>query len=161
MLFRSNGIHVIDEIAMYGSNTNELAQEVINRYPSKKVTAFPDPAGVQRKTSANGNTDVTILQSAGFSVKYRHQHPLVKDRINAVNSLLKAVDGSRRLLIDPKCKKLIESLRKHVYKEGTQIPDKSTGFDHFCDALGYGVEYLYPVKKPTQDIPQQARWGAY
>ena len=156
-----NGIHCIDEIAMYGSNTNELAEEVKNRYPGMKVTAFPDPAGAQRKTSANGNTDIKILQMAGFNVKYRHQHPLVKDRINAVNSLLKSVDGSRRLLIDPKCKKLIESLRKHVYKEGTQIPDKSTGYDHFCDALGYGVEYLYPVKKPPAEKQSSGMWGAY
>ena len=157
----NNGIHCIDEIAMYGSNTNELADEVKHRYPNLQITAFPDPAGTQRKTSAGGNTDIKILQMAGFIVKYRHQHPLVKDRINAVNSLLKSVDGSRRLLIDPKCKKLIESLRKHVYKEGTQIPDKTTGWDHFCDALGYGVEYLYPVKKPQLEKKVQGMWGAY
>jgi PBSX family phage terminase large subunit len=155
------GIHCIDEIAMYGSNTNELAQEVKNRYAGKNVTAFPDPAGVQRKTSANGNTDIKILEMAGFNVKYRHQHPLVKDRINAVNSLLLNSSNERRLLIDPKCKKLIESLRKHIYKEGTQIPDKNTGFDHFCDALGYGVEYLYPVKKPRAESRQPAMWGSY
>ena len=152
------GLHAIDEIVIYGSNTNELVDEVRSRYGDRKITAFPDPAGAQRRTSAGGRTDITILQQAGFAVKYRNAHPPVRDRINSVNSLLCSSTGDRRLVIDPRCRRLIESLEKHCYKENTQIPDKDSGWDHMTDALGYGVEYLFPIRKETQPQPM-VPWG--
>jgi len=148
-------IHIIDEIVIYGSNTLEVVQEFRNRYGDRAITAYPDPAGVQNKTSAGGNTDIKILQNAGCNVKYKRKHPLVKDRINAVNSAL----SSGKLVIDPKCKRVIESLTKHTYKEGTQVPDKDSGYDHMSDALGYGVEFIYPIKKDYGEIQQPRGWG--
>lgn len=154
----STGLHVIDEIVLYGSNTNELVEELRNRYATAAITAFPDPAGAQRRTSAGGRTDITILQQAGFAVKYRNAHPPVRDRINAVNSLLCSATGAHRLKIDPRCRRLIESLEKHCYKENTQIPDKDSGWDHMTDALGYGCEYLFPIR-PEIRTPPQGSWS--
>ena len=153
-----NGIHIIDEIVIYSSNTDELVQEVRNRYPTNHITAFPDPAGVQRKTSAGGRTDIIILQQAGFQVKYRNSHPPVRDRINAVNSLLKNARDQSRLYVDPKCRKVIEGFEKQVYKEGTQVPDKSDGYDHMNDAIGYGCEFLYPIRT-AQASPPAGTWS--
>ena len=144
------GLHIIDEIVIYGSNTDELAQEMRNRYPTQSITAFPDPAGAQRKTSAGGRTDISILQNAGFRVLYKPRHPAVKDRINAVNSLLLNTNSDRRLLVDPKCKEVIKSLSRHTYKEGTQVPNKDDGLDHMCDAVGYGVEFLFPITREVE-----------
>jgi phage terminase large subunit len=152
-----NGIHIIDEIVIYSSNTDELVQEVRNRYPTNHITAFPDPAGIQRKTSAGGRTDIIILQQAGFQVKYRNSHPPVRDRINAVNSLLKNARDQSRLYVDPKCRKVIEGFEKQVYKEGTQVPDKSDGHDHMNDAIGYGCEFLYPIRT-AQVAPPAGTW---
>ena len=152
------GLHIVDEIVIYGSNTDELVEEVRNRYQNATITAFPDPAGAQRKTSAGGRTDITILQNAGFAVKYRTGHPPVRDRINAVNSLLKNALGQSRLLIDPRCRRVIECLEKQVFKEGTQVPDKDQGFDHLNDAIGYGIEFLYPIRRDTRPQPIQT-WG--
>jgi hypothetical protein len=160
MVRTEHGLHVIDEISMFGSNTDELAQEIKNRYSGKSIIVFPDPAGVQRKTSANGRTDISILQNAGFTVKHRPRHPAVKDRLNALNSLLLNSNGDKRLLVDPKCKETIKCLKRHVYKEGTQVPDKSTGYDHQVDALSYAVEYLFPVTKQYQPDPTKS-WGVY
>lgn len=151
-------IHIIDEIVIYGSNTDELVQETRNRYGDKRVVAYPDPAGAQRKTSAGGRTDISILQNAGFKVVHRNRHPAVKDRINAVNSALAPVEGDPKLLIDPKCRRLIESLSKQTYKEGTQIPNKD-GWDHMNDALGYGIEYRMPVRRDYGEIEQPTHWG--
>ena len=153
----SQGIHIIDEIVMYSSNTDELVQEIRNRYPAQRVTAFPDPAGAQRKTSAGGRTDISILENAGFTVKYHRAHPPVRDRINAVNSALCSSTGERRLRIDPKCKNVIKCLERQTYKEGTQVPDKDAGFDHMNDAVGYGIEFLMPVRKDTA-APPAGRW---
>jgi len=147
----------VDEIVMFGSNTQEMAQEIRTRYPDKHVIIYPDPASRQRKTSAGGRTDLSILQNAGFEVKAKTRHALVRDRINAVNSRLLSSDGQRNLLIDPKCKQTIESLERQTYKEGTSVPNKD-GFDHMNDALGYLVEYLFPVRT-DRIAPQPQRWS--
>ena len=152
-------LYVIDEIRMFSSNTHELVAEVKSRYPNSKVWAFPDPAGAARKTaSAGGVTDHTILQNAGFVVKSPRSHTPVRDRINAVNSRLCDSTGIRHLYISPKCKYTIEGLERQTYKEGTTQPDKDSGYDHQMDALGYLVDYLFPVRKDTPAyVPQ--RWG--
>lgn len=154
------GLHIIDEIVIYGSNTDELAQEMRRRYPKEQIIAFPDPAGAARKTSAGGRTDHSILQNAGFRVLFRPRHPAVKDRINAVNSLLLNTNKERRMFVDPKCREVIKSLSRHSYKEGTMIPDKDNGLDHMSDAIGYGVEYLFPVTK-NYELPKQQAFGVF
>ena len=160
MVRTTNGLHVIDEIVMNGSNTGEMCEEIKNRYAGIQTFVFPDPSGKARKTSAGGKTDHNILENAGFIVKARNAHPAVKDRINALNSLLINTNGDRRLLVDPKCKETIKSLQRHVYKEGTMVVDKSTGVDHQFDALSYAVEFLYPVSKEYKPDGQTS-WGGF
>ena len=137
---------IIDEIVLYSSNTDEMADEIRSRYPVENCIIYPDPASKQRKTSAGGKTDYSILQNYGFRVRVRNSHPFVRDRINAVNSRLKNSDGERKLFIHSKCRYLLESLEKMSYKEGTSIPEKGK-YDHATDALGYLCEYLHPVRR--------------
>jgi len=146
---KNNVIEVFDEIVIYSSNTDEFIQELLSRYPKQKIIIYPDPASRQRKTSAGGRTDLTILQNAGFLVKCKSTHALVRDRINSVNSKLKSFDGKRTIFIDSSCKTLINSLMKQIYKEGTTQPEKNNGYDHMTDALGYAVEYLFPITSNT------------
>lgn len=153
-------LYVIDEIRMFSSNTQEAVDEIKQRYPKSRIWAFPDPASRQRKTSAGGTTDLTILQNAGFVVKVPNAHTPVRDRLNAVNSRLCATNGVRNLILNPKCKYTIEGLERHTYKEGTTQPDKDSGYDHMMDALGYMVDYMFPVRRdvdPALLVPQ--RWG--
>lgn len=160
MVRKGDDLYVIDEIVMHSSNTQELVDELKNRYSGYKIYAYPDPAGRQRKTSAGGQTDFTILQNGGFVVKAPNSHNSVKDRINALNSRLCSSDGVRHLFISPQCKYTIESLEKFCYKEGTQIPDKDSGFDHIFDALSYAVDYLFPIKRNIDpDLMRPQRWG--
>ena len=156
---QGDSLYVIDEIRMFSSNTAEIVEEIKTRYGKSRVTVFPDPASRQRKTSAGGLTDLTILQNAGFTVKAPHGHTPVRDRINAVNARLCDSTGIRRLFIHPKCKYTIEGLERHTYKEGTSQPDKDSGYDHMNDALGYMVDYLFPVRKDTSNIVQPRRWS--
>jgi hypothetical protein len=153
------GLEMFDEIILENSNTNEMVDEIRNRYPRNPITIMPDPSGVQRKTSANGNTDIKILEMAGFTTRYHRSHPLVRDRINACNSMFfKRPDGSTRFTIDPACKKTIACLKNWAYKTGTMIPDKSSGFDHACDAIGYLIEFLFPINRPQEERAPQ-RFG--
>lgn len=151
-------LHVIDEIKLMGSNTDEMVAEIRNRYPLHKITVYPDPAGAARKTSAGGRTDHTILRSAGFTVKAPHGHNAIRDGVNAVNAKLRSSSGITSLFFDPKCKYSIECLEKHTYKEGTSIPDKAAGFDHMNDALRYMVDYLHPIRQPTTP-PSTRMWA--
>jgi hypothetical protein len=156
-LRHGNDLLAIDEIVMYGSNTDEMVAEIKSRYRDRPAIIYPDPASRQRKTSAGGRTDLSILQNAGFAVKSKNSHALVRDRINAVNSRLRSSGGDRYLFIDPKCKHTIKSLERQTYKEGTSQPNKD-GFDHLNDALGYLVEFLFPVRTEYK-IEQPTRWS--
>lgn len=150
-------MQLIDEIRMFSSNTQEMVSEIKTRYPKSKVTVYPDPAARQRKTSAGGSTDLSILQNAGFVVKAPNAHDAVRDGINSVNSRLCDTKGNRHLFVDPKCKYTIESLERHAYKEGTSQPDKDSGYDHMTDALRYMIHYIWPVRRDVQPLPAQ-RW---
>lgn len=157
---QDNTMCQIDEIMMHSSNTQELADEIKNRYPKSKVFAYPDPSGKARKTAAGGATDFTILQNAGFILKAPHRHNAVKDRINSFNARLCSSDGIRHLYIDPKCKHTIECLDKFCFKTDTQIPDKDHGWDHMFDAASYCIDFMFPL---TKDIPEDfntlSTWG--
>jgi hypothetical protein len=150
---------VIDEIRMFSSNTQEAVDEIRSRYPKSKIFVYPDPAAHQRKTSAGGATDITILANAGWLVKAPRSHTPVRDRINAVNSRLRDSTGQIHLYVRPSCKYTIEGLERQTYKEGTTQPDKDGGYDHMMDALGYMTDYMFPIRKDTSHIAQPKTWG--
>ena len=151
-------IHFVDEIVIYSSNTDEMVEEIRNRYGSKmKIFLYPDPACRQRKTSAGGRTDLTILQNAGFSVKCKLKHSPVRDRINAVNSRLKNANGKRHIFVNPSCKTILNGLQRQIYKENTNIPDKEEGFDHMNDSIGYLTEIVKPLIAQSKPF-KPSRW---
>ena len=151
-------IHFVDEIVIYSSNTEEMVQEIKDRYGTKaKIFIYPDPACRQRKTSAGGRTDLSILQNAGFTVKCKLKHSPVRDRINVVNSSLKSAQGKRYVFVDPSCKIITKGLQRQIYKENTNIPDKEQGFDHMNDSIGYMLEIIKPLTRTNTNFKPQ-RW---
>jgi len=149
---------VVDEIRIFGSNTDEMADEIQSRYPGRRIAIYPDPAGHQRKTSAGGATDITLLRNRGFRVVAARSHTQVRDRINAVNARLCTAAGLRRLFVSRTAKYCITALERQTYKPGTTQPDKDRGFDHTNDALGYMVDAIFPVRTDTAVTPPE-RWG--
>tara|TARA_R110000803_G_scaffold95385_1_gene163340 strand:- start:159 stop:1424 length:1266 start_codon:yes stop_codon:yes gene_type:complete len=158
---KTGTMHVIDEIEIYSSNTNELVNEIKQRYPHRQIVAYPDASGQARKTSAAGITDHIILQNAGFKVKVGNKNPPVIDRINSVNSMLCNNMNERNLLIDPSCKRLRECLIKHTYREGTRQPNKTDGYDHLLDSLGYAVYTNFVIRKEIrrEDVYKSNRYS--
>ena len=91
------------------------------------------------------HSDIDILKQHGFIVKVRKSNPPVVNRVNSVNKMLEG-----NILIDPKCRALIQDLEKVTNKQGTRDIDKSNKLlTHMTDALGYAIEWLYPIIKPT------------
>lgn len=128
--------HVIDSLQIGTSNTDEVCQEIKRRYPKRRVIFCPDPSGKQRKTSAAGKTDFSIIQSYGFEVRSPNAAPLVRDRENNANMMYEQ-GGRRRVRVHPRATSLITALSNLTYKEETSIRDKKSGFDHICDAMDY------------------------
>lgn len=146
---QSGELWAVDEVVLFGSNTEEVCKELDKRFwrYQKQITIYPDPAGGARQ-HARGETDLDILREAGFPrIKYRKRHPLVADRVNAVNRMLRAANGTVRMRIDIKCKHLINAFEQTIYKRGTRDVDKDAGVEHSADAGGYCIELEYPVRK--------------
>ena len=145
----SGELWAVDEVVLFGSNTEEVCEELEKRYwrQQAQITVYPDPAGGQRQ-HARGETDMDILREKGFKrVKYRRKHPLVADRVNAVNRMLRDANGKVMLRIDESCKHFISALEQTIYKKGTREVDKSGGTEHSADAGGYCIELEFPVRK--------------
>ena len=145
----SGELWAVDEIVQFGSNTEEICKELDRRFwrTQNQITMYPDPAGDQRQ-HARGETDLDILRENGFKkIKYRRKHPAVADRVNAVNRMLRAADGSVKMRIDARCKHLVSALEQTIYKPGSRDVDKDAGVEHSADAAGYCIELEYPVRK--------------
>lgn len=145
----SGELWAVDEIVLFGSNTEEVCLEIDKRYwrHQAQVVIYPDPAGGQRQ-HARGETDLDILREHGLKrIKYRKKHPPVADRVNSVNRMLRAANGTVRMRVDEKCKHLINAFEQTIYKPGTRDVDKAAGVEHSADAGGYCIELEYPVRK--------------
>ena len=129
-------LYIIDEIA--GSHdTDSLGKELQRRYPNQRIFVYPDASGGNRSTNAT-QTDISILETYGFSNQSSRSNPPVRDRVASVQALLENGKGTVRLAISPNCKRLIECLELQSYTEKGE-PDKEAGYDHMNDALGYIV----------------------
>jgi hypothetical protein len=151
MQLQPNGeVWVVDEVVMFGSNTQETADELGRRYfrHLKALTIYPDPAGASGSTKSRGDSDLDILRDAGFRrIKHRRSHPKIADRVNAMNRMFKAADGTIRMRVDQRCKHFIKGCEETIYKPGTREVDKSMGVEHPMDAAGYCIDIEFPVRK--------------
>ncbi|WP_456868310.1 phage terminase large subunit [Galbibacter sp. BG1] len=141
-------IWVVDECVLFGSNTQETADELAKRYyrQMNQIRIYPDPAGNNR-SHGRGESDLDILREAGFTnIKFKRKHPAVADRVNSVNRLLKTAEGVVRLRVNRKCRHFINALEQTIYKPGTREVDKSAGVEHAADAFGYFADLEYPVR---------------
>jgi hypothetical protein len=130
----ANNLLVIDEISG-AHDTDDLAQQIKARYPTRRIYIYPDASGGNRSTNAT-QTDIQILESYGMSNQSPRANPPVRDRVAAVQALLENGKGQVRLQVSHTCKRLIECLELQCYTEKGD-PDKDAGHDHMNDALGY------------------------
>lgn len=138
--------HVLDALEIPVSNTEDVMEEIRRRYPKpRRVVVCPDPSGKQRRSSAAvGQTDYTIIESFGFEIRAPNAAPAVVDRVNNTQAML--LQGTRRRVrIHPRAAVLIKAYKNLTYKEGTNIRDKASGFDHILDAADYLYWSEFPV----------------
>lgn len=139
---------VVDEVVLFNSNVTEVCDVLEQRYWRylKQIEIFPDPAGSSR-SHARGESALDIFRARGFTrIYHRKKHPFVQDRVNAVNAKLYSATGQITLRVDEKCRNMIEAFEQVIYKEGSTEIDKSLNKEHIADALGYAIEYRFPIK---------------
>ena len=146
-------VRVIDEIALMDTNTFEMCAEFLRRYGGRSpgITVYGDAAGSQRSTA--GKSDYAILTEMGLArQRVKKANPGVKDRVNAVNSMLRNVRGSSRLFHHPRCRYLRKDFETVEWRGSAMELDKTNlERTHASDALGYFIEYEFPLKSGRPD----------
>ncbi len=140
-------LHVLDEIVLETADTTAAIAEFRARqygFPDDRVWIFGDASGRARDTRS-GHTDYTLLRAAGF---HRQQvagcNPPVRNRHNAVNSLLGSADGDCRLRLHPRCRTLAKGLETVRLHPGSGYQEEESYEQHVTTALGYLVCELFP-----------------
>ncbi len=160
---RRETLRVLQEIVLPDSNIGEVCREFIRRTEAwtdlgaLRVNVYGDAAGNAR-THAGASDWQLVKDYFRNDSRYRLRFhvpsadPPVKDRVTAVNSLLKNALGETRLLIDPKCKELIRDLDQVRWKPDASgnltasLDKRDPKRTHVSDAMGYLVHTEFPVR---------------
>ena len=158
------GTGVIAEVYIpRNSNTPAVCRKVIEMFGSKHigpVRCYGDATGGARGTAKVAGSDWDLIKAElkpvfgeRLSFDVPAANPAERARVNAVNTRLKAADGTIRLMVDPKqaphVVKDLEGVR--TLEGGSGEIDKAADrrLTHISDGLGYYVERKYPVTKRT------------
>lgn len=141
-------LHIFNEIEIPGGDTEMMCQEIVKKYPHKKIIVYPDPTGNKRQTSAPvGKTDFTIIRSYGFILLAPSSPYPVAKKLRTMNAALCNAKEYRRLLINKgSCPKLQKALDGLTFAEGTSLPNKNLGLDHITDAVAYLTLWELPIQ---------------
>jgi hypothetical protein len=128
-------------------DTPTMAQMIKAKYVEKghAVTVYPDASGGNTSSKNASESDLTILRSAGLTIKVNPSNPAVKDRINSVDAMTLNADGKRRWMINTDaCPALTEAQEQQAWDKSGE-PDKKSGHDHPNDAIGYFMVQKFPI----------------
>lgn len=157
-VIRNNNPHAVDELVGV-RDTPTMAELLANRYPEHKIYIYPDAAGQATSSKNSAVSDHSILRQHGFKVIVNGSNPAIKDRLNAVNSMILNSQGVRRYYVNPlRCPEYTAALEQQVYDK-FGMPDKSSGIDHVNDAGGYFIAYKYPIVRPVTKLRRKIRMG--
>lgn len=159
---RAGDFYFFDEVYVERSHTQEIALELvarIKRLGSKHpVVIIGDATGKAGQRAAMGRSDYSIIEEIFSSAhipfvnRTPEANPQVRDRVNVVNSKLKAADGSVHLWVNPTTTpRLRRDLQRVAWKRGlTDKLDQTSDptLTHLSDAAGYAVCGLSKLWQP-------------
>ncbi len=140
-----NQQHIFDELLLKGdSSTHTMAKVLKEMYPQQMMLITCDASGAARKTVGKQNlmSDVAILKSEGYNVRYRTQNPRLRKRQLLMNGML----FHSRILINPKCKNVIKDFQSVRQKEDfTKDEGKDHSLSHFSDGIDYVCDFEHDI----------------
>lgn len=140
-IMEGDTITAVDEFVSH--DTPEFITNLQYRYKTKNLTVYPDASGKSRSTNAS-QSDIAIIESAGYSVDAPEANPPIRDRINSVNRL----HSQGRLFINcAKCPELAHAQETQGYTEKGE-PEKFNehpAIDDWNDGMGYFIHRRFPI----------------
>ncbi len=138
----NNVVRVMDEYVRSRATIDVHAEEIKSRTPVEEgcvAATFCDPAG-KSINDVTGTSVVRELRTLGIATRFRRSGIL--EGIELIRRSLRAGDGKSRLLISPRCQRLIEAMQCYRYPESSragagELPLKDGLYDHPIDALRY------------------------
>lgn len=163
-----DGDAVIGEVFIEkNSNTEAVCRKLIQDWGDHqgRIHLYGDQTGGNRGSAKLRGSDWDIIQQTlrtRFNAKQLFLdvpvNPPVKNRIVAVNSRLKAVNGDIRLMVDPQfAPNVVKDLEGVTILQGSagELDKKGSHLlTHISDAIGYYIHRIYPV-----GIDAEARFG--
>ncbi|MFW6085017.1 MAG: terminase large subunit domain-containing protein [Gemmatimonadota bacterium] len=150
------------------SNTPRVCRKILQDWGAHRgrVSCYGDATGGAEGTAKVEGSDWDLIRAIlkggdreagldGFGERLRlrvkTKNPAERARVNAVNSRLKSASGTVRMMVDPaRCPHLVKDFEGVKTVEGSagEIDKKSDPMlTHLTDAVGYYVEYEFPVRK--------------
>jgi len=160
---RGNDLYLLDEIVLISAISKQSALEFCDKYKdhkNKKVLIYGDPAGRagEKHGHASDYTDIEgVLKANGwtFDRRVKKKHPSIKDRQNAVRTKIKTSDGKVSLFVNPVTAPWShEGLQTVQLQEGSTFQeDQKNDYQHITTAIGYCIDYEWPIEQAVAHIP--------
>lgn len=147
----SGVVRIIDEYVRSRATIDVHAAQVKAQtpVPEEQVAAtFCDPAGGS-VNDITGTSVVRELRALGINVRSRRSGIL--EGIELIRRAIRSGDGQSKLVISPRCPRLIEAMECYHYPESSpspsELPFKDGLYDHPIDALRYFfINHTRPTK---------------
>jgi phage terminase large subunit len=147
-VLRGEVYHAVEELCgIY--DTPSMITALKERYLNHNVAIYPDASGGSRKTVDASISDISLLESAGYTIRVNKKNPFIKDRVIATNS---AFESGTLMINCERCQELAGNFEQLSY-DANGNPDKTSGLDHLIDAATYPIAYELPINKPIAAVP--------
>lgn len=143
---------VFDELWRLDTHTQECLDLVVSSYGTHRAGwVICGDATSQSRNVASSITNYQMIENEKRLINKRiimpKSNPNVLDRFACMNAKIRNANGKTGVYINKKCVKLVEDIETDAYKEGTVKRDESDKMrGHMCDALGYVIYALYPIR---------------
>lgn len=154
---RGEHLYILDEIVLTSAVARQSALEFVDRYKNhrnKSVIIYGDPAGRagEKHGHASDYTEMEqVLREHGWKVERRVKAsaPAIRDRQNAVRAKILNAEGRTTLFVNPlKAPYAHKGLSIVQIKKGSSFLEEESDYQHITTAIGYMVNYEWPVKMP-------------
>lgn len=149
--------YILESFAFRNCDTGPACNRIIDHFGEERdYIIYPDAACQSGSSHGDtGKTDLIIIKQAfqrvvaaggSYKIRVRPANPTRKDRLNAVNAKLRNALGQIGMKISPNCKFLIKDFQKATREEYLNGNFDDPLIGHVSDALGYYIEYRFPVR---------------
>lgn len=159
---RGDALYICDEIILESAVARQTALEFVERYKNhdnKNLLLYGDPAGKagEKHGQISNYTEVEkVLREHGWTVqrKVKAAAPAIRDRQNAVRAKHCNAAGQRSLFCNPvRAPYTHKGFSTVQMKDGSTFLEAESDYQHVTTAVGYCVDYEWPVLVDTS-IPR-------